>query len=103
MFDESTVEQLLDDLLTTSATDRGGALAQLMAAATVINRDWEQVLAGKPFTAVAVERGRLQKWIDRLASKADEYARTFGADSFSVTVGWPAGIAVSLGWSLRSA
>ncbi|MFB3739763.1 MAG: hypothetical protein ACE14W_12485 [Candidatus Velamenicoccus archaeovorus] len=102
MFDESTVEQLLDDLLSTSATDRGDALAQLMAAATVINRDWEQVLAGKPFTAVAVERGRLRKWTERLAAKAEEYANAFGAVSLSVSVGWPAGIAVSLTWDART-
>jgi hypothetical protein len=100
MFDESTVEQLLDDLLATSAQDRGEALAQLMGAATVINRDWEQVLVGKPFTAVAVERARLQKWIERLAAKADEYAKAFAASDLSVTVGWPAGISVSLSWDL---
>ncbi|HEX9124391.1 MAG TPA: hypothetical protein VF984_13710 [Actinomycetota bacterium] len=98
MFDEATVDELLGELLRGEATGRGEALAQLMAAATIINRDWEQVLAGKPFTAVTVERARLQKWIDKLAAKADEYATTLGASGLAVTVGWPAGISITLTW-----
>jgi hypothetical protein len=99
MFDEATVDELLAELLTGEAAGRGEALAQLMAAATIINRDWEQVLAGKPFTAVAVERARLQKWIERLSAKADEYAETLHASGVSVTVGWPAGVGITLSWS----
>lgn len=96
MYDESIVEELLDSLLPAGVSDQAEAASRLMAAVTVINRDWEQTLVGKPVTSVSVEEPRLRKWMARLLERAAGYAEASGADGFSVNVGWPAGAGVRL-------
>lgn len=43
---------------------------------------------------------RLEKWVQRLRAAVDALGRRLKASSFSVTVGWPAGISVGLSFPI---
>jgi len=45
---------------------------------------------------------RLERWIERLRAVAEEVVHQFGALSYSITVGLPAGVSVTVTWSPTS-
>lgn len=46
---------------------------------------------------------KLEKWVDRLRSSANLMAKKFKAESFSISVGLPAGISVGLSFAISKA
>lgn len=75
------------------------ALAQMTA---VINAELaDTTVAGTDL--VAGDTGeRLERWIERLRAVAEKVVDEFGALSYSITVGLPAGVSVTVTWSPKS-
>jgi hypothetical protein len=93
----------IDDQLA-AIEDRGisssaGAMAALAQMTAVINAE----IAGTTVAgtdALAGDTGeRLERWIERLRAVAERVVHDFGALGYSITVGLPAGVSVTVSWS----
>jgi len=75
------------------------ALAQMTA---VINAELSCTTAAGTDALAPATGERLERWIERLRAVAEEVVHQFGALSYSITVGLPAGVSVTVTWSPTS-
>jgi len=75
------------------------ALAQMTA---VINAELSGATADGTDALAPATGERLERWIERLRAVAEEVVHQFGALSYSITVGLPAGVSVTVTWSPTS-
>lgn len=82
----------------------GEALAAATEVSAIINSSIaaEQQRVGDVGTLSALggDLGdKLRKWLDKLEQLVKKIAAQFGALSYSLTVGWPLGVSVTITWS----
>jgi hypothetical protein len=82
-------ERMLDEAEAGRFADDGRAVAAVAVAADAINEELK-----KPDR----DRRRLREVIEKLQKAGREVATSTGAQSFSITVGFPVGISVSFEW-----
>lgn len=92
-----SVEDVIGKYENAQFGDEAEAIAALAEMTYTINKE----LGGDDAqTLTAEDRGeRLRKWVERLAKIAKQIAEKFGALSFSITVGFPAGVSVTVTFS----
>jgi hypothetical protein len=79
-----------------SSASAMAALAQMTA---VINAELSGTTAAGTDALAPATGERLERWIERLRAVAEEVVHQFGALSYSITVGLPAGVSVTVTWS----
>ena len=76
-----------------------GAMAALAQMTAVINAELsDTTVAGTDALAAGTGEG-LERWIERLRAVAEKVVHEFGGLSYSITVGLPAGVSVTVTWS----
>ena len=82
-------DNLLDELEGESYDTAGEAMAVLALAVRAINRELDEE---EP------DEGRIRELVQRLHDAADKAADKFHARGFSISVGFPLGVGVSVDW-----
>jgi hypothetical protein len=86
-------ETMLATLETARFQDSGEAIAEIAAVVSAVNRELE----GEP------DEDRIRKlreWVKRLHAGVKNAAQQVGAESFSISVGFPLGISVGVEWDV---
>src|SRR5215208_1906309 len=94
----------LDSLVARDYDDEGDALAAIVEATAIINREIEMDYAraresGVEGFAAGDIGDRLRKWIKKLVEFVKSVARRFSALSYSISVSAPFGVSATVSWS----
>lgn len=95
-----SIESFLDELQQSDFKDVGDAMGGLTAAIAAVNTEITSMDVGtEGFLALGGKGDRIRNWLKRLWALVKKIATQFGAISYSVSIGFPAGVSVDFEWA----
>ncbi|HEX6762749.1 MAG TPA: hypothetical protein VF094_08120 [Gaiellaceae bacterium] len=93
----ANVDARLEELAAQPFASPASAVAALVEATALVNGGLGPSPTDRAVVAAA-EGDRLERWIDRLKAIAERVVDEFGALGYSITVGMPVGVSVTVSW-----
>jgi len=94
--DDESIDDFFQQILQMRFNSPEEALGALLTATTMINTAWPIA-----YGELGEQRqSRITKWLGDLREVTRRAARDFNASGFSITVGHPAGVSVTMTWPM---